>query len=128
MEGLYKDTVVLDTIIRRDSVPEHSEIRLDPVFASRNGLPPMIHAAPFRDEDGGKWYGAVYDPLPASAGDRKVLARLGSEPVITVQNHGKGRVYWIGQNLVWHAYIHENATEQLFLQAVFEEGLGVKRP
>jgi hypothetical protein len=42
---------------------------------------------------------------------------------VATRQIGKGRVYWIGYNLVWHAFLTENADEQALIQAVFEDAL-----
>ena len=36
---------------------------------------------------------------------------------------GDGRVYWIAQNLAWHAYYYEDGQERELLTAIFEDGL-----
>jgi hypothetical protein len=116
------DTVVFDTVIRREALPERATIQLSPAFAARHpGLDP-IQASPFIDETGGEWFGAAYEALPGSAG-LTVLATVDGRPLVATRTVGAGRVYWIAYNFMWHAFITENAAERALIAAVFDEAI-----
>ena len=79
-------------------------------------------ASPFVDETGSAWYGADYAPLPGTE-DLEVLATVGGRPAVAVRHLGEGRIYWIGYNLVWHAFMTQNRDEQALIRAVFDEAI-----
>lgn len=64
------------------------------------------------------WIGATYQ------GSRehtlKPLATADGNVLIGEQKIGKGKVYWIGYNLVWHAFETDNREEQRLLQKLWE--------
>jgi hypothetical protein len=117
------DTVMFDTVIRSGEVAgADSQIAVASDFAERHPEVAQVEAAPFVDEGGGAWRGAKYQPLPGSE-PLDVIATLGNEPAIAMRRVGEGRVYWIGYNLVWHAFITENADERRLIEAVFADAL-----
>ncbi len=116
------DTVMFDTVIRRGDVPPDATLHVTGDFAERHPGIADLEAAPFVDESGGAWHGAQYEPLPG-ADPLEVLVSVGGKPAVAMRRAGQGRVYWIGYNLVWHAFITENAGEQRLIEAVFEDAL-----
>lgn len=116
------DTVVFDTVIRREVVARDAAIEVMPAFAGRHPEVGVVRASPFLDEGGEPWYGAAYSPLPG-AEELEVLATVGGRPAIVVRRVGSGRVYWIGCNLVWHAFLTENDAEMALVSAVFAEAI-----
>ena len=123
IENSLRDTVLLETIVRRGLIAENARIELSPAFAEAHGLPVELDGSPFLSEDGSEWYGAAYERLPTVEGTRTVIATVDDAPLITVQELGRGRVYWIAGNLAWHAYHYEDAGERALLGALFAEAL-----
>jgi hypothetical protein len=118
---------MFDTVIRRESLPRDARIAVGPVLTERDPRLATIAAAPFVNESGGTWYGADYAPLPGSP-ELEVLATVGGRPAVALRRIGAGRVYWIGYNLVWHAYLTGNEDERALISAVFAEALGSPAP
>ncbi|MBU4557353.1 MAG: glycosyltransferase family 39 protein, partial [Actinobacteria bacterium] len=94
------DTIMLDTVIRRQSVDADAQIGVAPAFAAAHPEIGAVNAEEFIDETGGQWRGAVYEARPGLPALR-TLATLNGKPAIQVQALGEGRIYWIGYNLVW---------------------------
>jgi hypothetical protein len=116
-------TVMFDTVIRRRQMPEDAHIDISSArFAANHPDLANLSNAPFVDETGGGWFGADYEPLPAHP-ELEVIAQAGGRPVVALQRVGKGRVYWIGYNLAWHAFYSENDDERALIGAVFDEAL-----
>lgn len=114
------DTILFDTVIRRQQVPERAALVPVGAFAERH--PELASAAEGRwvDEAGGPWFGAGYSPVPgASPGE--VLLTLNGSPAATMQHVGKGRVYWVSSNLMWHAFKYGSAAERSMVAAVIDE-------
>ena len=116
------NTVLFDTVIRRRELPAGATLRVGDELRALDPRLGDVDAAPFVDETGGAWYGAYYTPLPGSE-DLTVLATVDGRPAVAMRTLGKGRVYLIGYNLVWHAFITENADEQALIDAVFAYAL-----
>ena len=116
------NTVLFDTVIRRRELPAGATLRVGDELRALDPRLGDVDAAPFVDETGGAWYGADYTPLPGSE-DLTVLATVDGRPAVAMRTLGKGRVYLIGYNLVWHAFITENADEQALIDAVFAYAL-----
>lgn len=115
------DTVILDSVVRRRIMPRSAKIVVDRDFARTHDLP-KIDASPFIDETGDIWAGADYDPAP-DAEPVEVLATAGGRPIVSVRRMGRGRVYFIGYNLVWHAFSKENDEERALVDAVFADAI-----
>lgn len=116
------DTVLFDAVVRRRQLPEDAAIHVGDELRALDPRLDDVDAAPFIDESGGAWYGADYTPLPGSE-DLTVLATVDGKPAVALRTLGKGRVYLIGYNLVWHAFYTENADEQALIGAVFAHAL-----
>lgn len=116
------DTILFDTVIRRQQVPENATLSPAGAFAERH--PELASAAPGRwvDEAGGPWFGASYTPVPGTP-PGEVLLRLDGSPAATLQRVGKGRVYWISSNLMWHAFKLGSASERSMVAAVIDEAV-----
>lgn len=118
------DTVMFDTVIRRREMPESAHVDLSSArFSANHPELADLENAPFVDETGGGWFGADYEPLPGRP-ELEVIAQAAGRPVVALQRVGKGRVYWIGYNFVWHAFYSENEDERALIRAVFDEALG----
>jgi len=117
------DTVVFDTVIRRRGLPADASIVLDDEFAARHPSVGRVVPSAFTDESGGPWYGADYTPLPGSP-PLEVLATVDGRPAVVSRQVGAGRVYFIGYNLAWHAFITGNESERRLIEAVFADALG----
>jgi hypothetical protein len=110
MSGPQNDldgAVLFDVLIKRASVSRNARITLDGGLARASGSTATVDAAPFVNESGGAWYGAEYSTVHPST-RLETLARLNGRPVVQLERIGKGRVYWIADNLVWHAFIYED--------------------
>jgi len=116
------DTVMFDTVIQRGTVASDAQVRVEPDFAARHPAVGTIDRTPFSNENGEGWYGAEYSALPGTT-DLDVLATVGGKPAIVMRRVGKGRVYWVGYNLVWHAFLTENPGERRLIGAVFDDAI-----
>lgn len=57
------------------------------------------------------WTGMTYRPINKTI-DVDVFAEINKNPIIMRQKIGKGNVYWIGYNLVWHSYLYNSKVER----------------
>jgi len=114
-------TVAFDSIVRQETMPADAQVEVDPTFARKHALDPVV-ASPFINEGGGAWSGASYVERPGTA-SLKTLATAGGEPVVSYRDVGKGRVYFIGYNLAWHAFNKDNTTEAALIRAVFADAI-----
>ncbi|MBN2847468.1 MAG: glycosyltransferase family 39 protein [Coriobacteriia bacterium] len=121
-----QDTVMFETVMRRAPLDPGATIQVGAELVAIQPDLGSIRAARFVDADGGRWFGADYTALPGNS-DLRTLATVGDRPLIAVQEVGEGRVYWIGYNLVWHAFTNENAAEQDLITAVFADALAHAR-
>jgi hypothetical protein len=121
-----QDTAFFDTVIRREVLPRDSELRVASEFAAAHPDIGEVESSPWVGEDGGAWSGASYEPL-RDASDRTVIVSVGDKPAVVAQNVGPGRIYWIGYNLAWHAFINENDDEARVIEAVFEDAIAHTR-
>lgn len=125
-EGFSLDgTTLFDVAVSRDAVPAKAAWSVDPSFAARHPEVGRIETPAYVADGGATWYGAGYSPLRTVEG-WKVLATLGGKPAVCVQTIGRGRVYWLGYNVAWHAFTTKSAGEQRLIAAVFDEALGRK--
>lgn len=117
------DTIMFDTVVRRSRLPASAGLSVAPAFAARHPeLSRPVGASRFVDESGRGWVGASYEARPEAA-DLRTIAWLGDKPAVQVQQLGRGRIYWIGYNLVWHAFYSENAAEARLISAVFQDAV-----
>lgn len=115
LNGIFNnldDTIFLDTMITRKSLPPYPKVWISPKLGKQN-----IKFSPFLSE-GQTWYGANYEPF----GENKIenLVTADGNTLIGVQKVGKGKIIWIGYNFVWHAFILENMQERKLIQGVLE--------
>jgi len=115
-------TIMFDTFIRPGTVPRDARIELDPAFAANHPDLGSIDAAPFVSETGGAWAGATYEARPGTP-ELETLVRVGGRPAVQVRRVGEGSVYFVGYNLVWHAFSHENADEAALVRAIFDDAI-----
>ncbi len=115
------DTVAFDAIIRRDVLDPTTELTVDPAFLARHELDPVV-SSEFVDEGGGVWAGASYVERPGTP-PLQVIARAGDKPVIAYRDAGRGRIYFIGYNLAFHAFSKENESEAALIRAVFDDAI-----
>lgn len=119
------DTILFDTVIRQRKTAPDATLAASVGFATRHpGLPASAQDS-WTDEGGGAWFGADYAAVPGTPA-RETLLSLGGSPVVTLQRIGRGRLYWIGANLIWHAFKNGGAQERALIQAVLDEA--VERP
>lgn len=94
----------MNTIITRKSLEANPKIE-----------PNTVNFSPFLS-DGETWYGAHYEPTNQS--QIQPLVTADGNILIGEQKIGKGRIIWIGYNLVWHAFHLENPEEKVLIQSV----------
>ncbi|MHB8705759.1 MAG: glycosyltransferase family 39 protein [Coriobacteriia bacterium] len=116
------DVIFLDTVVRRTTVPANAEISVSPAFAAGHPELGAVTASPWADETGGAWAGATYEARPGTP-PLETLASAGNRPIVQLQHLGKGRIYWIGLNLPWHAFSHGNDDEARLVREVLDEAL-----
>lgn len=114
-------TVAFDAIVRRDTLAPDARLEVSPAFAKAHALDPVI-ASPFVDETGGVWAGASYVERPGTA-PLKTLVSAQGKPVVSYRDVGKGRVYYVGYNLPWHAFNKDNASEAALVRAIFADAI-----
>lgn len=105
MEGMYynlDEAVFLNTSISKKSLPVNPKIQ------------PALNFSPFLS-DGETWYGAHYEPTNQS--QIQPIVTADGNILIGEQKIGKGRIIWIGYNLVWHAFHLENPQEKALIQS-----------
>ncbi|MDI9615633.1 glycosyltransferase family 39 protein [Methanothermobacter sp.] len=103
MDGvLYNldNTVFLNTTIQRSAAPSRFDIK----YGNRT-----YKFSNFVSEDGGPWYGATY---MAFNGKMDNIASSNGKTVIGIQKIGKGRIIWIGYNLIFHAFYYDRLDEK----------------
>jgi len=107
LEGMYynlDNAVFLNTSITKRSLPPNPDIKTENQ---------TVNFSPFLS-DGQTWYGANYE----STGDVQIepMVTANGKTLIGVQKIGKGKIIWIGYNLVWHAFHLENPEEMALIQ------------
>lgn len=122
MANTLADTVFLDTIIRRADVRPGATLWASDELIALEPQLRTIDAARFVDEGGGAWFGATYSYIDGLA-DGTVLATVDGSPAVVRQEMGDGVIYWIGSNLVWHAFLTENADESALIRATIADAL-----
>lgn len=70
-------------------------------------------------ESDGIWSGMSYRPINPNI-KVNTLAKAGNSPLIIKQKVGKGNIYWIGYNFVWHAYLNKNKNERRLIENVLD--------
>ncbi|CDG64942.1 putative membrane protein [Methanobacterium sp. MB1] len=106
LEGSFynlDNTEFLDIIITRKSLQANPKIE-----------PDNVKFSPFLS-DGATWYGAHYEPTNQS--QIQPIVTADGNILIGEQKIGKGRIIWIGYNLVWHAFHLENPQEKALIQS-----------
>lgn len=116
------NTVMFDTVMRRGLASQDAQVGVSSEFARRHPEIGTIAPTPFLTETDEPWFGAEYSALPDTP-ELQVLATVGGKPAIVVRRVGKGKVYWIGYNLVWHAFLTENEGEGRIIRAVFADAV-----
>jgi hypothetical protein len=125
------DSVFMDVLVRRKSLPASSVMTVSPTLAAESRVPTTFLPSPLVDENGGPWFGASYTPAPWSESgsraqeDYEVLASIGGDPAVLLQRIGKGRIFWVSNNLVWHTYLEGNENEVRLMRGVFRMAVGL---
>lgn len=118
----FSNISFLDTVMRRELVDPEADFAPQGRFAVEYPEIASLDPGPWLDPEGDAWYGAAYTPLPTSLG-HEVLVTLGGKPVVSVMPLGRGRVYWVGQNLFWHAHTAGTADEARLVRILLDEML-----
>ena len=125
------DTVFMDVLVRRAKVAPSIVMTVSPDLAEQSRIATSFAPAPFVDEKGGPWYGANYHAAQwARASGQETesyeaVASIGSQPAILLERLGKGRIYWVSNNLMWHAYFEGNESEVRLVRGLFREAVGL---
>jgi hypothetical protein len=77
---------------------------------------------PFIAEDGGAWIGTTYSVIDGPPLDALVLRA--DRPLVSQQTIGKGRIIWVGDNLVFHSFLRGTDAEHDFIRELFEHATG----
>jgi hypothetical protein len=109
----------LGMLVERKAFPKNPNITFDEGLELSG-----VEFSPFTVE-GKEWYGASYKKIENSSQIRS-LVQVDSELLVGEQKLGEGKIYWIGYNFVWHAFISENKSEQKLIQRLVEIALGEK--
>ncbi len=107
----------LGVVAERKALSASPKITINPEVGVKR-----VKFSPFVSEGGGEWYGANYLALPGETSLKKLVEADG-KILVAVQKIGKGKIYWIGYNLVWHAFIKENEEERKLIQRLVETAL-----
>jgi 2-polyprenyl-3-methyl-5-hydroxy-6-metoxy-1,4-benzoquinol methylase len=86
------DTIMLDTVVRRQVAPANATIRVTPGFSAVHPEIGAIDSSAFIDETGGQWNGAAYEARPGLP-PLETLATVGGAPAVQLQTLGRGRIY-----------------------------------
>ncbi|MBU4608946.1 MAG: hypothetical protein KKA38_10780, partial [Euryarchaeota archaeon] len=105
------NTIFLDTHITRRAMRTNPLIEINPKIRNQE-----LILSPFESEDGNTWYGANYEPFGGNKIENLVTAD--GKTLIGIQKVGKGRIIWIGYNLVWHSFIMENMGERKLIEDI----------
>ncbi|MEW6011296.1 MAG: glycosyltransferase family 39 protein [Euryarchaeota archaeon] len=113
LDGIYyglDNAIFLDTLITRKVMNENPRIEINPQINQTADF------SPFKSEDGGVWVGANYE----SFGENKIenLVTANGKTLIGIQKVGKGKIIWIGYNLIWHSFVYENTYEKQLIQDI----------
>ena len=114
---------LLGALVDRKQVAPSARLAVSEGFALRHPEAAQIETSPWVAEDGSAWYGASYSPLPSTRSFR-VLATLDGQPLLAEQRLGRGRILWVGANLLWHAHTSGSRGEAKLVRAVIDEALG----
>jgi len=117
---------LLGVVIDRKQVGRLGRIEISRGFSGRHPEIADVEASPWIAEDGSPWFGATYAPLPTTRGFR-VLAALDGQTLVAEQSLGRGRILWVGSNLLWHAFTSGNPGEAKLVRAVLAEAVGSGR-
>lgn len=106
----------LGVSITRKALPVRPVIRISPDFP--------LSAPDFRPflSDGETWYGMTYQNLDTET-PFEVLATANGDTLIAKQRLGRGKVIWIGFNLLWHSFYKKGKSEQKFIKEIFDYAL-----
>lgn len=106
----------LKVAILRKSLPANPKIQMvSELEADHAKFSPFL-------SDGDVWYGATYTVIKGESSIRN-LATAENDTLIGEQRIGKGKVYWLGYNLVWHAFHLKNKDEEKVIQHLFSLAL-----
>lgn len=115
---LSSSTFLGATIIKEE-LPPKPTIWITESYDLARGVDPSKFS-PFLTEQGGVWTGSAYRQAATSTGGRiEKLAGVNGKTLIGLQQYRKGRIIWIGYNLIFHASYYENKNEEKLVQNVF---------
>lgn len=106
----------LGTSIVKRTLPENADFNMHDPDISK-GVDPSGFG-PFVDEFRQPWQGSTYQELdlPGVLPISDLVTADGKKVVIGEQGIGKGRVIWVGYNLIFHAFYYENKQETRMIQ------------
>jgi 4-amino-4-deoxy-L-arabinose transferase-like glycosyltransferase len=116
----------LGTSIVKRTLPEHAVFNMHDPTLSYHVDPSKF--GPFIDEFKNPWQGSTYQELelPGVLPISDLVTADGKKVVVGVQKIGKGRVIWIGYNIIFHAFYYENKQETRMIQNIMR--YAYKRP
>lgn len=109
-------TSFLDVMIRQHALPSRPSLDISGV---RQTYPVnTAKFSPFLTESRDVWRGATYS---ANEGPYIVLATADGTPLLARQDIGFGKVYWIGHNVMFHAFFYKNKQEYALVKNIFAQ-------
>lgn len=119
------DSSFLGTAVYKKSLTTNSRISIE---RGHNGFAGNINPgkfSKFADEFNEPWSGSTYRQGKTPAGQTITnLALADKTTLVGIQKIGRGRVIWIGYNLIFHSFWYKNGEEQRFDRDIF--GLAFK--
>jgi hypothetical protein len=113
--NLEGDTFLGVSVVRRQ-LPAEPEVKFTDGFRVSD-----LDFRPFLS-GGRSWYGMTYENLDKDVPFR-VLATANGQTLIAEQKMGRGKVIWLGFNLVWHSFYKKNDAEQKLIQRLVDYAL-----
>lgn len=108
------------TSIVKKTLPRNASIWI----SSEHNLTQDVNSnkfGPFIDEFGNPWQGSTYQKVEyPDIPPIKDMAKADKKTLVGVQKYGKGKIVWIGFNLIFHAFYYENEDETQFINNLFE--------
>jgi 4-amino-4-deoxy-L-arabinose transferase-like glycosyltransferase len=109
--------VFLGALIDRVPVPAAARVHVTSSDLKAGGADPVFGR--FVTEDGiSPWYGSVYSGFPTD--DLTVLASADGLPIVSEKTLGRGRIFFVGENLVFHAFLRGTGSERGFVRRLID--------
>jgi hypothetical protein len=101
---------ILGVTVQRKPYIRNPDIEISPLFTGEYSFSPFA-------SEGATWYGTTYFQM--EDGTFNVLASAGNNVLVAEQEYGNGAIYWLGGNIVYHAFVSYDLSERAFVKDVF---------